>query len=254
MAVVGGESGRLELRGPVPRGASSLEFKYRVPLYGGEARLDLTFDRPVAVLNLLVADNGVAIETERLHRRRPFKQGTRVYLHNEAYQLVAGETVSVLLRPITQQSLPRSVSLLVGLAAAGLAAFFLVGPLRSHGSADFRNDPEQTALSVERAALYDSIRDLEHDHDTGKLETHDFERMRADMRSEAIELLRRERSSQATASPPLAAKGMAAKGMAAKGTDRTAASCPACDLAVESDWKFCSHCGYDMDSRRGGHV
>jgi hypothetical protein len=221
---------------------SSLGFRYRVPVRGEAARLYLHFERPVELLNLLVADIGVAIETNRLHRRRPFKQGTRIYLHNEAFQLAAGETVEIVLRPIARPGLPPSVSVAGGLAAAALAALFLIGPLRRAGAGNELVETGETALSVERASLYDSIRDLEHDHETGKVETADFQRMRADLRAEAIDLLRQERMGEAR---PSSAPGSPLASQEAGG-------CPACREPVETDWRFCSHCGHDLRPQRGG--
>jgi len=237
IGVVANDSGGLDLRGPIRHGESSLGFKYQVPVDAEAARLDLHFDRAVAQLNVLVADNGVAIETDRLHRRRPFKQGTRVYLHNQAYQIAAGESLAVVLRPLMQRGIPRRLALASGLAAAALAAFLLVGPLRQP-TPEAGTEPEsETALSVERESLYDSIRDLDHDYETGKLERAEFERMRRDLRAEAVDLLRQERRALANATPP------------ALPTDE-AVACPDCGEGVAATWQFCSRCGHDL--RSGG--
>jgi hypothetical protein len=244
--VVADDAGGLSVRGPIPHGESSLGFKYRIAVEAGAPRLDLHFDRSVAQLNVLVADNGVVIETDRLHRRRPFKQGTRVYLHNEAFQIASDETISIVLTPLTASGLPRGVALACGLAAAALATFVLVGPLRASGSAGDAGGVVETALSVERASLYDSIHDLDHDYETGKLEPADFERMRAELRAEAVELLREERRTLAGAVAPPEASGAADREMAAA----PASSCPGCAGVTDARWQFCSHCGHDLRTSR----
>jgi hypothetical protein len=80
---------------------------------------------------------------------------------------------------------------------------------------------------VEREAVMRSIRDLDEDFETGKLEAEDHSRLRDELRARAVTLLRAEREGAA----PAAA--------------RTAASerCPGCNGAVRAGDRFCPACG-----------
>ncbi|HEM45949.1 MAG TPA: hypothetical protein ENO23_02785, partial [Alphaproteobacteria bacterium] len=159
--------GGLSVRGPLPPGRSSLGFRYRVPVRDGAARLELSFERPVDLLNVLVADTGIVVDSPRLHKRRPFRQGTRIYLHREAYQIGAREPVVVELEPFARTEMPRLASGLIGIALAAGAAAFLVLPLRRARTAEAtRSERGVSVLASERENVYEALRDLEHDHET----------------------------------------------------------------------------------------
>lgn len=224
-------AGGLQVQGPVPPGQSSLGFRYSLPLKAGKAAFELSFPVPVAWINVLVADTGVVVESERLHRRRPFKQGTRSYLHREAYQLAADESIAIELVPFERSEMPRSVSALAGLAVAVAAAAFLIVPLRRATRGVETAASPQSILALERENVYEALGDLEDDHATGKIDAADFERMRGDLRATAIDLLRRERDE--SVAPPTEA--------------RAAATCPGCRAATEPQWRFCSHCGHVLE-------
>jgi hypothetical protein len=234
------EGGGIDVIGPVPAGTSSIEFGYQVPARAdGSVALDLDIDRPVDVVNVLVADNGIAIDSKRLHRRRPFRQGTRNYLHRRAFQLAADESVDVVLEPLDDQAAPRSQSLLAVLVLGGAAAWFLAAPLRARPRDE---DEEATAgPSWQREMIYEAIRDLDHDLDTGKIDEADHAELRSRLRAEAIEIVRREQSGATDASAP-SDEGQAAP-PAAAGETRPAAFCHHCGGRIEPDWRFCSHCG-----------
>lgn len=221
--------GAIDVKGPVPPGQSSLGFRYSIPLRSGEAGLDLAFDLPVALLNVLVADTGVVVESERLHRRRPFRQGTRSYLHREAYRVDAGERVHVRLVPFDRRELSPTKSALIGIALAALAAAYLIVPLRRRTRGLETAPPVRSEFALERENVYEALRDLEDDHAMDKVDAADFERLRAELRASAVDLLRRERE-QSVSAP-------------AEGDGPTAASCPDCRERIDPAWRFCSHCG-----------
>nr|MCS5635581.1 zinc ribbon domain-containing protein [Myxococcota bacterium] len=222
-------SGGLAVRGPLSPGASVVAYRYRLPV-DGKAELDLRFERPVDLLNVLVADSGVVIESDRLHRKRPFKQGTRFYLHREAYQLDANESVVVGLGPLERPALSQAGARGAALFLAALAAFFLFGPLR--GRREANKPASRSDWAVEREVLYESIRDLDHDFETGKIDEADYGVMRAELRSHAIELMREEK--QGPPSEPLAARTIGR-------------ACPSCGAAAQVAWRFCAECGSDLD-------
>jgi hypothetical protein len=180
---------------------------------------------------VLVADIGVVIESSRMHRRRPFRSGTRLYLHRQAFQVAPDEEVLLHFEPIVRTGPPRGASIAAGLAGVTLAAGFIVLPLIRARRAPDSSEPEASPLELERQAIYDAIRDLELDFETGKLEQADYEETRARLRADAVELLRRERSGEHAAA--------VSRDAARDATTR----CPGCGEASDPGWKFCSHCG-----------
>ncbi|MDG2050901.1 MAG: hypothetical protein P8M78_12130, partial [Myxococcota bacterium] len=188
--------GGLTIRGPLPPGPTSLGVRYRVPVQNGIAQLDLDFDRPVDILNVLVADTGVVVESPRLHKRRPFQSGTRIYLHREAYQLRAGEPVPIAIIPFERQAISSQISALAGLSLGIAVAAWLIVPLRRAQKSGGAAVPLVSEWAIERETIYENIRDLEHDRETGKVEERDYERMRSELRAAAIELMRQERGPQ----------------------------------------------------------
>ncbi len=70
-----------------------------------------------------------------------------------------------------------------------LAAFVTV-PLRRDGEAAVGEDPLRAELEARRDAKYRQIRDAEMDREQGKLTAEDWKRADAELRAEAIEILR----------------------------------------------------------------
>ena len=226
------------IQGPVPAGSTSLGIRYRLPVRNGLAQLDLAFSRPVDVLNVLVADTGVIVESPRLHKRRPFRSGTRVYLHREAYQLRAEEPVPVALIPFERSEISPRLSDLGGLALGVAAAGWLIVPLRRAQRRGDASSSEISTWAIEREAIYENLRDLEHDHETGKVESADFERMRAELRGSAIELMRREKEH----TPPSPTHQSEAVSV-------SPSFCTQCGSPLDDAWRFCSTCGHRVSKR-----
>jgi len=248
LGVAPAAGGGLEIRGPLPPGTSAFGYKYRAPAdAAGISHLDLHFGRPVDLLNLLVADNGVIVESERLHRRRPFRQGTRTYLHNEAYQVSPAEHVAIQLRPLDRDAMPQAVAIAGGLVLAALSALFLIAPLRETRDAGQVPAPPPSTLGWERENIYESIRDLQHDFDTGKIEAADYERMKSELRADAVALLRQQRAKE-EAEADVSAEPAPAPGGATAGK---AAFCTQCGERLQADWRFCAGCGQAMPADSG---
>jgi hypothetical protein len=220
--------GGLAVRGPLAPGPSVIGYRYRIPVQG-RAELSIQFERAVDLLNVLVADNGVIIESKRLHRKRPFKQGTRFYLHREAYQLSADELVSVQLESLQRSGVKSNRARWAALFFAAAAAFFLVSPLRR--VAEPESQEEVSELALQREALYESIRDLDHDFETGKLDEPEFRALRDELRSEAIALMRQEEGGAAAAPRPASEP-----------------LCPNCGTSTKTHWSFCAECGHGLHS------
>lgn len=247
------EEGVLALRGPVPPGASRVELAYRLPATPDAAEgtpFARAFDRPVPSLSIFVADTGLAVESERLHRRRPVKAEDRLYLHFEAFYVDADERVSLSLRGISRAGplAPAARVAFVG-GAALAAALFLALPLLRSGLRDVEA-VEAPRARREREALYEDIRDLDHDFETGKVAEEDYRALRDELRLRAVGLLREE---QQTGEAPTGALGADSGEGAAADADRAAAAppaCPDCARGVPADARFCPQCGTPLHGPR----
>lgn len=216
------------LRGPLPPGDSSVQISYHLPLDGGDAIFERRFGQTLPLLSIYVADTGLRAESERLHRRRPVKTTDRTYLALEAFQVDPGETVRLALAPLgAPLQVPRFALFAAIALAAGVVASFLFAPLRGDG---VQEELPEDGTRSEREAVYASLRDLEHDHETAKLSDDDYASMRAELRARAAALLRAE--SAATAPAAGAAKLPA-----------DAPACGACGARARGGDRFCAQCG-----------
>jgi hypothetical protein len=247
--------GGFDVLGPIGPGAHSLGFSYRRASGPEGVELDMRFPHEVETLNVLIADTEVALDSDRLHRRRPFRNGTRNYLHREAYNVGPDEVVHLSLVPIRAAGIPPMASKAIAGAAAAGGVFFLMAPLLRAGRREQAADPEIIRIQDEREGVYIAIDDLEHDFETGKLEEADYNAMRDDLRTQAIDLLRIERAGGRTGEPATYAGAAAPSGAAAPdaiaptgpGMPATGRFCPSCGGQVDPVWKFCSHCGGSLN-------
>ena len=247
MGLIPTANGGFDVIGPIASGEHSFAFSYRLPSDPEGVELDMQFPREVATLNVLIADSGLALDSSRLHRRRPFRSGTRNFLHREAFNISPDEVVDLSLEPLRATGLPQQASLAISIAAIAAAALFLVAPLRSAERSEATEDPALLAIRNAREAVYVAIGDLDHDLETGKLDTSDHAEMRAGLLARAIELLRSERAETdgaAETSPTLMAiAGMPESDIATGAIPATGKFCPSCGGGVHAQWQFCSHCG-----------
>ncbi len=235
------------LRGPLPPGETRLQIAYNLPVTdpNGGVTLDLRFGRKLPLLSIYAADTGLRTESERLHRRRPVKTTDRTYIALEAFEVEPSETVQVSLAPLaTPGTLPRVALYAVVALAAGVIMSFVAAPLRSARRSSSQDDAAeaQDAARDEREAVYASLRDLDHDHETAKLSEEDYQSMRRDLRDRAAVLLRADVGSAAarTAPKPSASDQAAAA---------TTTFCTACGAGARAGDRFCAHCGARIESR-----
>lgn len=223
--------GDLGMTGPLSPGNVNVSFRYRMAVANEKPEIDLHFPVAVDVLNVFIADTGVAIETDRLHRRRPFRQGPRIYLHREAFSVEPGEVISIGLGLLDSGSLGRTTNLFATSLFAALGAWFIVAPLvrvRRTSVGEF----EQSRIRSERELVYHAIRDLEHDYETAKIEEAEYTTMRAELRDRGIALLKAARDvaeSVVETDEPAAAP--------------VAAFCTGCGTQLDAAWQFCAKCG-----------
>jgi len=243
-----GDDVGFDVVGPIGPGTTSLGYSFVMPARPEGVELEMRFPGNVQTLNVLIADTGLALDSSRLHRRRPFRSGTRNYLHREAFNIDPDEIVDLSLAPIRATGPPQSVSIGLAIAAAAAGAFFMFAPLRRVERDEATHDSPLDAIRAKRELIYTAIRDLDHDFETAKLEEDDYTQMRDRLRSEAIELLRAER--EATAQEALKAEPSGIPGgtsVSAAKEPKTGAYCPSCGQAVTANWRFCSHCGGNLN-------
>jgi hypothetical protein len=85
------------------------------------------------------------------------------------------------------------LELLLAVAIVVLVAWFVTAPLRNAPSprADDHGEAELADLEARKRAKYQQIRDAEADHASGKLSDEDFRRLDAELRAEAVEILKK---------------------------------------------------------------
>jgi hypothetical protein len=230
-------SNRLAVRGPLPPGDSTLVLRYHLPAREGAAALALRFPLPVPMLSVFVSDTGVRAEASRMHRRRSFSSEDRSFLHLEAFELGAGETVDLKLARLSpQRPLPLLARAGFAVLLAGVAMAFLIAPLRSPGAEPVLASRRALHAAAERESVLAALRDLEEDFATGKLYAEDHAQMRTELRARAVSLLAAERdASEATApvAPPVVT------------------SCPSCAAETDPGARFCSSCGVRLGAPAG---
>jgi len=225
--------GGLVVGGVAPPGESTVAVDYRIPVDGKSVDLVRSFEKRVPLLGIYLADTGRLIpESDRLHRRRPVRTGDLTYIHLEAFNVAPGEEVALRIsaRPPSRGSSPGGVMAFVVLAGL-LSAALLIAPLLQSDLGPEEAETEELPSVRERESIYSAIRDLEHDHETGKISETDYTSMRDELRARAVALLRRERESAVDAeqsgAPP---------------------RCAACGGEVRATDRFCSHCGQAIAS------
>lgn len=87
------------------------------------------------------------------------------------------------------------MEILIAIVIIAVVALVVTAPLRSSGQGGVETvstaDPVLAGLEAAKQAKYREIRDTELDHAQGKLTEADFRRQDAELRTEAIELLKR---------------------------------------------------------------
>jgi hypothetical protein len=232
-------SGALALRGPLPPGETEIALHFLLPIERTDPFFSQVMPLDVSLLTILIADTGVVAETSRLHQRRPIRTPDRSYLHLEAFEIPAGESIDLQLRPLeARRSLPKSATTGVVFAAAALAIGFLIAPLRRAGS-ETSVPPSAASLAADqRSSVLAAIHGLDEDFEIGKVSEADHREMRQTLRAEAVELLRTERAALAAAAHPDSAGDSAMR------------SCPSCDTEAGADARFCSQCGVSLDDKQ----
>jgi hypothetical protein len=226
--------GGVAVMGSLAPGEMPIQIAYRVPVTEAGARLTRSFGVRVPLLRVFVADTGrVTPSGARLHRAKPVRTEDLNYLGLEAFDVDAGEEVAIRLDPLPPHGSanPNVARALAGLAGVGLLAWVLLPFARRSGGAPAASERDEPARN-EREAVYDAIRDLDHDYETAKLSAEDHSRLRDDLRQRAAALIRAEEAGAAIPAPG-----------AAPAIAPTARACVQCHAVAAPEHRFCASCG-----------
>jgi hypothetical protein len=223
-----GPDGGVDVLGSLAPGEIPVHIEYRVAVAEGGARLTRQFGVRVALARVFVEDHGrLAPSAERLHRARPVRTEDLNYLAFEAFDVAAGEAVSLTLGALPPRSgaSPAAARAVAAFGALALV-FWLLRPVttRSAPAPEAAAAPERS----EREALYDAIRDLDHDFETAKVSAEDHARLRGELRARAAALIAAQEPAPAVVAE--------------------ARACASCGAAAQADHRFCASCGAALGS------
>jgi hypothetical protein len=232
-------------------GDATVQIAYRVPVGAGGARLARDFALRVPLLRMFVADTGRSVpSSERLHRARPVRTEDLNYLALEAFDVAAGEEVVLALDPLPPRGAgsplaARALAVGVGLGLLAWVAWPIIRRLWTSESVEASDAvaPIERAASPEREAIYDAIRDLDHDFETAKVSAEDHARLREELRVRAAELIRAEESA-----PAVAAAAASAAGGASRPTPDAQRACARCGAEAATAHRFCASCGAPLEA------
>jgi hypothetical protein len=239
------EDGAIGVRGPLQPGRHAVGVAWRLRTGEDGVRFERSFDRRLPLLRTYVADTGVAVETDRLHRRRPVLDADRTYLVYEAFELEPDRPVAFSLRALPPRGGGGRATTVAALGLGLVALAFLLAPLQRRetpGAGGAEEAPDATA--EERDAVFQGIRDLDHDHETGKLSESDWQAMRSELKARAVALLKTE---QERAARPRPGAGPGAEGSERPaGAGEAAPTCDACGATGRPGDRFCARCGRQL--------
>lgn len=118
--------------------------------------------------------------------------------------------------------------------------YYVLVPFLSEAvmAVDDTTDTRATALDLRKISLYKQIREVEFEREMGLTDQDDFERSRADLVTEAAEVLRELEGLPLTSpdveEPPVPLA--------------ETSNCPSCQTQVERGAQFCTHCGTQLGS------
>jgi hypothetical protein len=115
----------------------------------------------------------------------------------------------------------------------------LLGITPGSGRGSGRDNIEDLFLSKEW--VYENIKDLDFDHQVGKIDDRDYQAMRGAMKHEAGEILDRIDQLKGGGLRKVLEKEIARHRKA-----KTAVSCPGCGTVAKPDDRFCSKCGQQL--------
>lgn len=212
--------GVLELRGPIYPGERELEISYDVGDDSGRLESAVPVAAPLEEATLLLRDFGMRVDAGALHPTRPVRQKDSIYMRYVGFDLAPGVRIPLSVEPLDPplRLRPWLHALVAASVAFGLGLLVLA-PLERTPRVAEASAGEGTRS--ERDAIDAALQDLEFDYETGKLSAGDRDRLRADLRKEAVRAIARARRPSAPAPAP----SPCACGRAPQPGDRFCAAC-----------------------------
>jgi len=232
-------TGGVAVTGSLAPGEAPIQIAYRVPVSEAGARLARSFGVRVPLLRVFIADTGrLTPSGSRLHRAKPVRTEDLNYLGLEAFDVDAGEEVALALDPLPPRggADPNVARAMAGLAGLGLLVWVVLPFVRREGESSQTSEQSEPERN-EREAVYDAIRDLDHDFETAKLSADDHTRLRDELRQRAAALIRAEESGA----------GVAASGFAPV-IAPAARACRQCHAVAAPAHRFCASCGAALEA------
>ncbi len=190
------EGDTLELRGPIYPGERETQLFYELASEETDLHTQLVIPQAVDSLELYVKDFGIEVDAGPLHPSRPERRDNGIYQRWLGFDLAAGTKIPLRIHALPpRRTGPRWLSAVLAALVAGGAVAFVIRPLG--GSAASAPRPEAVDEDPEIHALRAALDDLEHDFETGKLSVGDRDRLRHDLKRQALDRLH----SQASTTP-----------------------------------------------------
>jgi hypothetical protein len=215
--------GMLELRGPVLPGEREIGLEYDVPAHADVLTTTLALADETPELRLMVRDFGVEVDAGSLHPARPAKEGNDLYLRFLGFDLPGGTRIPIRVKPLEPpvQAAAWVQALIAAILAGGLGLMVLAPIEKPTAVAARAGAPPDES---EQDAIDASLRDLEFDYEPGQLSSEDRDRLRDELRREAVVALAKARR----ATSPV---------------ERVTCSC---GRAAQPGDRFCAACGQQL--------
>ena len=103
--------------------------------------------------------------------------------------------------------------------------------------------PHARELMERKEQLYAGIKELEFDRNTGKLAAEDYQRLRAELEDEALQVIRQLDQLNGQADSGVLQARIEAEVRTRRQQTAAANSCPSCEATRRPGDRFCSRCG-----------
>ncbi len=127
-------------------------------------------------------------------------------------------------------------AILIGLGMLGISVPFLIQPFRQKHTKNAKNTKTPAQREEDRIAALSALRDLDFDHQIGKVIDEDYVPVRAQLLAEAAEHFQQQEEEEDKLEALIQAR------RASKG-----ANCEQCGTSMEPGQRFCAKCGVPVN-------
>ena len=139
------------------------------------------------------------------------------------------------------------------LLAAGVVLFVLEPVLSGRGAPLYSGDDDYDDAAARRRVALTALRDLEYDRATGKLDSRDYEQLKAELSREALGHLEREDEPGARGDSAVerASRDLEEEIAQLRGALREGMLCASCEHLNSVGARFCGRCGGALGAGEG---